>query len=168
MTGVEIRAEELPAAASTAKCGESLSFGTALRPINGEMPAALNVPFMFSGTKAFCQAGFINGRTSERAITSEALIASQCIPFLRTLKQLRVQWLKYMAAERREDYSNSTLCSPHNFATSTCSCLWRLPCPSRHRRNHPYCSNGCHSRSCRRNIVRYLTNELSPLGVTQT
>ena len=62
----EIRAEELPAAASTAKRGESLSFGTALRPINGEMPATLNAPFMFSGAKAFCQAGFINGGTSER------------------------------------------------------------------------------------------------------
>ena len=84
MKGVEIRAEELPAAASTAKRGESLSFGTALRPINGEMPAALNAPFMFSGAKAFCQAGFINGGTSEHTITSEALIASQnalCILF---------------------------------------------------------------------------------------
>ena len=83
MKGVEIRAEELPA---TAKRGESLSFGTALRPINGEMPAALNAPFMFSGAKAFCQAGFINGGTSERAITSEALIDAL---LLRTLKQLR-------------------------------------------------------------------------------
>ena len=121
---------------------------------------------MFSGAKAFCLAGFINGGTSERTIPSEALIASQnawCIPFLRTLKQLRSSgwsmWLQWGGK-----ISNFTLCSRHNFATS--SCLW-LPCPSRHRRNHPYCSNGCCSRSCRRNIVRHLTNQLSsihPLG----
>ena len=63
-------AGELPAAASTAKHGESLSFGTALRPSNGEIPAALKAPFMFSGAKAFCQAGFTNGGTSEHTITS--------------------------------------------------------------------------------------------------
>ena len=41
MKDVEIRAEDLPAAASAAKCGVILSFGTALRPSNGEIPAAL-------------------------------------------------------------------------------------------------------------------------------
>ena len=72
-----MRALRLPVAAITDRFSGNFSFGTAFRPVKGEMPAVLKKPLMLSGVKAACHAGFIMTSISECTITLEALRESE-------------------------------------------------------------------------------------------